>query len=138
MNNSEGRHGPPASVVDRLNGLPADLKKGDPLVLVTYSPDEPFEQVTVARVGRSYVYIDLGHAEGQFHLPSGIARGNVGYTRQLHTPQQHAELQERKQLFAELRTAGVEIVWNRAAQVTTQQLRALLGVVRPGNIEGRR
>lgn len=132
MNDSEGRrHGPPESMVDRLNGLPADLKKGDPLVLVTYSPGEPFEPVTVSRVGRSYVHIDLGHAEVPFHRTSGIEKDNVGYTRQLHTPQQHEELQERTHLLAELRAAGVEVVWSKLAQVSTEQLRGLLAVMRP-------
>lgn len=117
-----------------MSTLPDDLKPEDPLVLVSADRNKRAEPVTVTRVGRTYVYAAYdGHSEMpvQFHRDSGIAKENTGWKRQLVTPAQHEDTQERESLLAELREAGIEVQPNRQDQVSTAQLRGLHAVMNP-------
>jgi len=120
--------------------LPAELKKGDLLALVTYDADESAEQVVVSRVGPRWVYVSRNGYElnERFSRDSGMEERSVGYTRQLHTLEEHEELRERRALLDGLRDAGIEVSFAKRSKVTTSQLRALLAVMQGDPQELRR
>lgn len=109
------------------------VKVGDELILVTrnrYRSDEP---VTVARIGRKYLYVnrdDGREYSGRFTLDGG-EDSQYGAKDQLYTPAQYDELKQRTALFKELGEAGIEVAWKVRDSLTTDQLRALLAAVTP-------
>ncbi|MFE2382195.1 beta barrel domain-containing protein [Streptomyces misionensis] len=115
-----------------MSGLPA-VKVGDPLILVTgnrYRGDEP---VTVARIGRKYLYVTRQNGReysGRFHL-DGTEDSQYSARERLYTPEQYEEEKQRANLFMELLAAGINVEHRVRPEVTTDQLRALLAVMRP-------
>lgn len=115
-----------------MSGLPA-VKVGDPLILATgnkYRGDEP---VTVARIGRKYLYVNRENGveySGRFHL-DGAEDSQYGAREQLYTPEQYDDRKQRDSLFRELYDAGIEVQFRVRGGLTTEQLRALLAVVKP-------
>ncbi|WP_318205379.1 hypothetical protein [Streptomyces sp. SCL15-4] len=110
-----------------------DVKVGDPLILVTgnkYRSDEP---VTVSRVGRKYVYVNLHGREysQRFHRDTGAEDSQYGAREHLYTPEQYDEMKQRDALFMKLSAAGIDVKYQIRPEVTTDQLRALLAVVKP-------
>lgn len=110
----------------------ADVKVGDKLILATgnrYRSDEP---VTVARIGRKYLYVNRRGREynTRFHL-NGMEDSQHGARERLYTPEQYDELKQRANLFEQLRTAGIDVRHEVRSEVTTDQLRALLAVMAP-------
>ncbi|MFI0233149.1 hypothetical protein [Streptomyces sp. NPDC017086] len=110
-----------------------DVKVGDPLVLATGSKYRGDEPVTVARIGRKYLYVNLhGHEYSQrFHRDTGAEDSQHGAREHLYTPEQYDEMKQRAALFEELRQAGIEVEWKAQGALTTDQLRALLAVIKP-------
>ncbi|MEU3527553.1 hypothetical protein AB0E62_27405 [Streptomyces sp. NPDC038707] len=110
-----------------------DVKVGDPLILTTgnrYRSDEP---VTVARIGRKYLYVarqDGREYSGRFHR-DGVEDSQYGARERLYTPEQYDELKQRANLFMELLAAGINIEHRIRPELTTDQLRALLAVIKP-------
>ncbi|MFJ5967899.1 hypothetical protein [Streptomyces sp. NPDC093060] len=110
-----------------------NVKVGDPLILSTsnrYRGDEP---VTVSRIGRKYLYVtrqDGREYSGRFHL-DGTEDSQYGARERLYTPEQYDERKQRANLFMELLAAGINVEHRIRPEVTTDQLRALLAVVKP-------
>jgi hypothetical protein len=113
--------------------LPDNLQKGDPLVLVSEDRNESAEEVVVSRVGRRYLYVarkgSVHEDSTPFDLVTGAAQQNIGWARTLVTPEQYADMTERKQLKADLWETGVEIRLPHRDKVSTDQLRGLLAVM---------
>lgn len=110
-----------------------DVKVGDNLVLVTGNRFRGDEPVTVSRIGTKYVYVTLhGHERRErFDRTSGVEEGNVGIRARLMRPERYDEMNQRRSLFMELLAAGIDIKHEARSSVTTDQLRALLAVIRP-------
>lgn len=109
------------------------VKVGDKLVLVTgnrYRGDEP---VTVARVGRKYLYVTLhGHEyRTRFHRDTGTEDAKYSTRERLYTPEQYEEMNQRNSLFKQLREVGIDFRSSVSGSLTTGQLRDLLAVMRP-------
>ncbi|GAA2199912.1 hypothetical protein [Streptomyces bangladeshensis] len=115
-----------------VNGL-SDAKVGDHLILVTGSKYRSDEPVTVSRVGRKYLYVNLHGREyrARFLRDSGLEDSTYGAQERLYTPEQYDEMKQRKALFLSLREAGIEVQWKVRDDLTTDQLRALLAVIKP-------
>lgn len=114
------------------SGLP-NVKVGDPLILSTGSRYRGDEPVTVSRIGRKYLYVtrqDGREYSGRFHLDGTEDSKFVGRER-LHTPEQYEEMKQRTSLFEQLRQAGIDMRYEVRSEVTTDQLRALLAVMKP-------
>ncbi|MCG0061760.1 hypothetical protein L0F81_00400 [Streptomyces tricolor] len=110
----------------------ADVKVGDPLVLVTGNRFRGDEPVTVSRIGTKYLYVTLhGHERRErFDRKTGVQEGN-GVRARLMTQQQYDEMKQRASLFTELLAAGINVKHEVRPEVTTDQLRALLAVIKP-------
>lgn len=113
--------------------LPENLKKGDPLVLVSAGRNEKAENVSVARIGSKYVYVTVPGTEyenpDKFHRTTGASVVNIGWARTLVTPEQYSEMKERERLLAGLKEAGIEIRHNLRDVLPVGQLRVLLDVM---------
>ncbi|MGV9756942.1 beta barrel domain-containing protein [Streptomyces tricolor] len=111
----------------------ADVKVGDPLVLVTGNRFRGDEPVTVSRIGTKYLYVTLhGHERRErFNRKTGVEEGNVGIRARLMTQPQYDEMKQRESLFMELLAAGINVKHEVRPEVTTDQLRALLAVIKP-------
>ncbi|MEU9405551.1 hypothetical protein AB0E08_07590 [Streptomyces sp. NPDC048281] len=116
--------------------LPQNLQKGDPLLLVSDGREEKTAKVTVARVGRAYVYVVKNgwtyEDDTQYDRTTGVAKENVGWKQYLVTPEQYAEMQEREQLLASLQEAGVEIGHRHQETIPLAKLSGLLTVMQTG------
>ncbi|MFD8839839.1 beta barrel domain-containing protein [Streptomyces griseofuscus] len=114
-----------------MSGLPA-VKVGDPLILVTgdrYRGDEP---VTVSRVGRTYLYVatlDGRERRERYDRKTGVEDVQRGVQAHLLTQEQYDDRAQRATLFNQLYDAGIEV--RMRGGLTTDQLRALLAVVKP-------
>ncbi|MPY47185.1 beta barrel domain-containing protein [Streptomyces acidicola] len=115
-----------------MNGL-GNVKIGDNLVLVTGNRFRGDEPVTVSRVGRKYLYVSLHGYERRerFDRKTGAEEGNVGVRARLMTQKQYEEMNQRRSLFMELLAAGIDVKHEVRSEVTTDQLRALLAVIKP-------
>jgi len=113
--------------------LPQNLEKYDPLVLVSGDNKREPQKVAVSRVGTRYVYVtpEGGGDElpSQFDRVTGVAKENIGWSRSLVTPEQYADMQERKHLLADLKAAGVDIEHRQRDTVPLAKLRGLLAAV---------
>lgn len=111
----------------------SDVKVGDNLVLATGNRFRGDEPVTVSRVGTKYIYVTLhGHERRErFDRKTGVEEGNVGIRARLMTQEQYDETNQRRLLFTELLAAGIDIKHHVRPEVTTDQLRALLAVIKP-------
>jgi len=113
-----------------VDGLP-NVKVGDSLILMTnnrYRGDEP---VTVARIGRQYLYVARNGREmrERFDRKTGVEDGNIGVRSQLVTQEQYDEMKQRAALLEGLRAAGIDVRHEIRADMSTETLRALLAVV---------
>lgn len=111
-----------------------DVKVGDQLILVTNSRYRGDEPVTVARIGRLYLYVatsDGRERNMRFGRDTGVEDGNIGVRSRLYTPDQYDELKQRSALFEQLRQAGIDVRHENRSEVTTGQLCALLAVMQP-------
>ncbi len=112
--------------------FPKDVKVGDPLILVTgnrYRGDEP---VTVARIGRQYLYVTRdgrGEMRERYDRKTGIEDGTIGVRARLYTQDQYDEIKQRTALFENLRTAGIDVRHEARSEMTTDKLRSILAVV---------
>lgn len=112
----------------------AGAKVGDPLILVTGNRYKGDENVTVARIGRVYLYVarpDSRELNMRFDRKTGVEDGNIGVRARLVTQEQYDESKQRAALYEQLRTAGIEVKHEVRSDITTDQLRALLAVVTP-------
>ncbi|QDN94976.1 hypothetical protein FNV58_01190 (plasmid) [Streptomyces sp. RLB1-9] len=113
--------------------LPDNLKKGDPLVLVSADSKREPRNVVVSRVGRAWVYVcregETEETRDQFNRVTGVSKENHGWARWLVTPEQYAEMKEREQLLADLKAAGVEIEHKQQDTMPLAKLRGLLAAV---------
>lgn len=114
-----------------VDGL-ADVKVGDPLILVTGNRYRGDENVTVARIGRQYLYVAANGREKRerFDRKTGIEDGNTGVRARLVTQEQYDESKQRASLLDRLRRAGIDVKHEVRSDVTTDQLRALLAVMK--------
>lgn len=114
-------------------GLP-DVKVGDPLILSSsnrYRSDEP---VTVSRIGRKYLYVtrqDGREVPNRYHRDTGYLDSSYTASERLYTQEQYDEMNQRRSLFMELLAAGVDVKHEVRPKLTTDQLRALLAVIKP-------
>ncbi|MGV9352261.1 beta barrel domain-containing protein [Streptomyces misionensis] len=116
-----------------MSGLPA-VKVGDPLILVTGNRFQGDEPVTVARVGRAYLYVsnaDGSERRERFDRKTGVETGQRGIKAHLLTQEQYDDRAQRDSLFNRLYDAGIEVAFRVRDDLTTDQLRALLNVVAP-------
>lgn len=111
--------------------LPSDIKVGDELILATGSRYRGDEPVTVARLGRKYLYINRNGREygTRFHRDTGAEDSNYSAHEQLYTPAQYEENKQRNALFEQLRKAGIDVAYRVQGGLATDQLRALLAIV---------
>ncbi|GHH30197.1 hypothetical protein [Streptomyces rubradiris] len=111
----------------------ANVKVGDPLILVTGNRFRGDEPVTVSRIGTRYLYVTLhGHERRErFDRKTGVEEGNRGIRARLMTQQQYDDMKQRAALFMELSAAGIDVKDEARPKVTTDQLRALLAVIKP-------
>jgi hypothetical protein len=109
-----------------VDGL-ADVKVGDSLILVTGNRYRGDENVTVARIGRQYLYVATnGHEKRErFDRKTGRESGNVGVRARLVTQEQYDESKQRASLYERLRLAGIDV----RVDMRTDQLRAILAIV---------
>ncbi|PPS89418.1 beta barrel domain-containing protein [Streptomyces sp. MH60] len=111
------------------------VKVGDPLILVRSSRYRADERVTVSRVGRTWLYVknDQGtEKNARFSKTTGLEDTGTGAKDALQTQEQYDEAAQRRTLFRDLREAGIEInKWSVQDDLTTEQLRQLLAVVKP-------
>ncbi|MFB6881419.1 hypothetical protein ACFCY8_11340 [Streptomyces noursei] len=107
------------------------VKVGDELVLVAGNRFRGDEPVIVSRVGTKYVYVTLHGREcrEQFDRKTGVEVDQRGVRARLLTPAQYEEMAQRRKLFARLLGAGIEVRHGKRAELSTDQLRALLAVV---------
>jgi hypothetical protein len=107
------------------------VKVGDSLMLATGSRYRSDERVTVARIGRKYLYVASGGREmrGRFDRDSGLEDSRVGARQKLYTPEQYDELSQRGALFEGLRAAGIDVRHEVRSNMSTDTLRALLATV---------
>lgn len=122
--------------------LPQDLKKGDPLILVSEDRNARAENVVVSRIGRVYVYVTRAGSvyedDTKFDRTTGVAQQNIGWSRSLVTLEQYRDMQERKQLLADLKDLGVDIEHRQRDRMALVKLRGLLAVMRDDPQELRR
>jgi len=114
-------------------GLPS-VKVGDPLILVTDSKYRSDEPVTVSRVGRKYLYVarqDGREIPDRYRRDTGYLDSRYTVGERLCTQEQYDEMKQRASLFTELLAAGINIEYRMRPEVTTDQLRALLAVIKP-------
>lgn len=109
----------------------ADVKVGDSLILVTGNRYRGDESVTVARIGRQYLYVATNGRERRerFDRKTGVEDGNTGVRARLVTQDQYDESKQRTSLFERLRLAGIEVRHEVRANMGTDQLRAILAIV---------
>lgn len=115
-----------------INELPADVKVGDKLILVTnnrYRDDEP---VTVSRIGRKYLYVTRQNGSeysARFLRENGVEDSNYGGREWLYTPEQYDESKQRDSLFEQLREAGIDVAFRVRNDLSTDKLRALVAAL---------
>ncbi|TGZ14734.1 hypothetical protein DV517_62170 [Streptomyces sp. S816] len=117
-----------------MSGLPT-VKVGDPLILVTNNRFLGDEPVTVARVGRTYLYVagsDGCERRERYDRKTGIEDGQIGLKAHLLAQEQYDDRAQRATLFNQLYDAGIEVQFRVRGDLTTDQLRALLAVVEKG------
>jgi hypothetical protein len=109
------------------------VKVGDPLILVTSSRYQSDERVTVCRVGRKWLYVmnDRGtEKNARFSRETGLEDTSTGAKDALQTQEQYDEAAQRRALFHSLREAGIDVRHEFRSDITTEQLRQLLTVVK--------
>ncbi|MEU6214329.1 hypothetical protein ABZ891_31085 [Streptomyces sp. NPDC047023] len=114
-----------------------DVKVGDTLILAAGSPHRGDEPVTVARLGRTYLYVAEHGSERRerYDRKTGIEDGQHGIKARLYTPEQYDELKQRESLFATLLEAGIDVRYAVRADLSTDQLRSILAIVQAGQKE---
>jgi hypothetical protein len=107
-----------------------DAKTGDTLVLThSYPAGKPDEEVTVAKVGREYLYVTdaTGHRlSARYNRDTG---NESTATSRLYTREGLAEERERAELVNTLRVLGVELPNAQRHGVPVAMLRALEAAV---------
>ncbi|WP_420082645.1 hypothetical protein ACN6AT_37395 (plasmid) [Streptomyces sp. JL4002] len=114
-----------------------DVKVGDTLILVTSSRYRSNEPVTVARLGRTFLYVAEHGSERRerYDRKTGIEDGQHGIKARLYTPEQYDELKQRESLFTSLLEAGIDVRYPVRADLSTDQLHSLLSIVKAGQKE---
>jgi len=115
---------------DLLNG--DQIEVGDPLILETHNRYRGDQRVTLARIGRSYLYVsgEYGELPEKFERGTGREAGNRhGYTQQLHTLAQYDEKKLREALVAKLRGLKVDIQYPVQGTIPTSKLKAMLAIM---------
>lgn len=110
------------------------VKVGDQLILVTSSRYRSDERVTVCRVGRTWLYVkDANNRErnARFSKETGLEDTGTGFKDALRTQEQYEESAQRTSLFHGLDEAGIDVRFEVRSEITTEQLRQLLAVVKP-------
>lgn len=113
-----------------VDGL-ADVKVGDKLILVTGNRYRGDESVTVARIGRQYLYVATSGREKRerFDRRTGIEGGTIGVRARLITQGQYDESKQRASLCERLRIAGIDVRADVRTGMRPDQLRAILAIV---------
>lgn len=105
----------------------SNVKVGDTLILLGR---RGVEQVTVSRIGRTYLYVALSGRERRerYDRHTGLEDGTIA-RRQLYTPEEYDATRQRTALVKQLRDAGIEIRHEYRSELPTAKLQALLAVV---------
>jgi len=105
------------------------VKVGDTLVRSGHNVRRD-EEVTVTRVGRKLLYVEMYGREFPFRIETGVANDNYGHDW-LRTPAQVAESRRRTLALVELRGLGFQPVgFSTAGDVATETLERVVSVLR--------
>lgn len=111
------------------------VKVGDTLIIQSRWKSEPTE-FEVVRVGRKYLYVIQYGREWQFVIETGHEVTNYGAAVTARTTAQYAAHTEREALMTELGKVGIRFEYGQKLrqEVTCDQLRAILAIVRPDDL----